>query len=119
MGVFVAGRFLQGLGAGGQTVALYVLIAKVYPPVTHIRIFGAFASAWVLPSMVGPFAAGVVADVLSWHWVFLGVVVLVAVATAMIAPAAARPSPGRAERPGLRRAARHRRRGGRGRRRLC
>jgi MFS family permease len=87
MGVFVAGRFLQGLGAGGQTVALYVLIAKVYPPVTHIRIFGAFASAWVLPSMVGPFAAGVVADVLSWHWVFLGVVVLVAVATVMIAPA--------------------------------
>ena len=87
MGVFVAGRFLQGLGAGGQTVALYVLIAKVYPPVTHIKIFGAFASAWVLPSMVGPFAAGVVADVLSWHWVFLGVVALVAVATAMIAPA--------------------------------
>lgn len=87
MNVFVAGRFLQGLGAGGQTVALYVLIAKVYPPVTHIRIFGAFASAWVLPSMVGPFAAGVVADVLSWHWVFLGVVALVAVATAMIAPA--------------------------------
>jgi MFS family permease len=87
MGVFVAGRFLQGLGAGGQTVALYVLIAKVYPSATHIRIFGAFASAWVLPSMVGPFAAGVVADVLSWHWVFLGVVVLVAVATAMIIPA--------------------------------
>jgi MFS family permease len=87
MGVFVAGRFLQGLGAGGQTVALYVLIAKVFPPVTHIRIFGAFASAWVLPSMVGPFAAGVVADVLSWHWVFLGVVVLVAVATVMVAPA--------------------------------
>jgi MFS family permease len=36
--------------------------------------------------MVGPFAAGVVADVLSWHWVFLGVVVLVAVATVMVAP---------------------------------
>jgi MFS family permease len=87
MGVFVAGRFLQGLGAGGQTVALYVLIAKVYPPAAHIKIFGGFASAWVLPSMIGPFAAGVVADVLSWHWVFLGVVVLVAVATAMIGPA--------------------------------
>ncbi|HEU4347457.1 MAG TPA: MFS transporter [Actinoplanes sp.] len=87
MVVFVAGRFLQGLGAGGITVALYVLIAKVYPPELHVRIFGAYASAWVLPSMVGPFAAGVVADVLGWRWVFLGVVLLVVVALAMIAPA--------------------------------
>jgi MFS family permease len=42
--------------------------------------------------MVGPVAAGVVADALSWHWVFLGVVFLgvvflVAVATALIVPA--------------------------------
>ena len=54
MTVFVLGRFLQGLGAGGITVSLYVLIAKVYPQPLHIRIFGAFASAWVLPSMIGP-----------------------------------------------------------------
>jgi MFS family permease len=87
MGIFVAGRFLQGLGAGGITVSLYVLIAGVYPPALHIKIFGAYASAWVLPSMVGPFVAGAVADALSWHWVFLGVVVLVVVATAMIRPA--------------------------------
>jgi MFS family permease len=87
MQIFVAGRFLQGLGAGGETVALYVLIAKVYPAHLHTRLFGAFAAAWVLPSLVGPFAAGLVADVLSWHWVFLGVIVLVAIATVMIVPA--------------------------------
>jgi len=87
MPAFVAGRFLQGLGAGGMTVALYVLVAMVYPATLHIRIFGAFASAWVLPSMVGPFAAGFVADALSWHWVFLGVVALVAVAAALMLPA--------------------------------
>jgi MFS family permease len=87
MPVFVAARFLQGLGAGGMTVALYVLIAMVYPAAVHIRIFGAFASAWVLPSMVGPFVAGFVADALSWHWVFLGVVALVAVAAALMLPA--------------------------------
>ena len=87
MPVFVAARFLQGLGAGGMTVALYVLVALVYPAVLHIRIFGAFASAWVLPSMVGPFVAGFVADAVSWHWVFLGVVALVAVAGALMLPA--------------------------------
>jgi MFS family permease len=87
MAVFVAGRALQGFGAGGITVALYVVVAKVYPAALHNRIFGAFAAAWVVPSLVGPFVAGLVADALSWHWVFLGVVVLVAVATAMIGPA--------------------------------
>jgi MFS family permease len=87
MAVFVAGRALQGLGAGGITVALYVVVAKVYPAALHTRIFGAFAAAWVIPSLVGPFAAGLVADALSWHWVFLGVIVLVAGATAMIGPA--------------------------------
>ncbi len=87
MTVFVAGRFLQGLGGGGITVALYVLVAAVYPGGLHPRIFGLFAAAWVVPSMVGPFAAGLVAEALSWHWVFLGVVALVGAATAMIGPA--------------------------------
>jgi MFS family permease len=87
MAVFVAGRALQGLGAGGITVALYVVVAKVYPATLHTRIFGAFAAAWVVPSLVGPFVAGVVADAFSWHWVFLGVIVLVAIAAGMIAPA--------------------------------
>lgn len=93
MSVFIAGRFLQGLGAGGITVSLYVLIAKLYPADLHIKIFGAFASAWVLPSIVGPFAAGVIADALSWHWVFLGVLVLVAAATALILPSLRRHRP--------------------------
>jgi MFS family permease len=36
---------------------------------------------------VGPFAAGLVAQLLSWHWVYLGVVGLVVPALLMIAPA--------------------------------
>ncbi|MEV4704073.1 MFS transporter [Actinoplanes sp. NPDC049316] len=87
MPLFVAGRFLQGLGGGGQTVALYVLIALVYPAELHIKIFGAFATAWVLPSLIGPSLAGFTAAALSWHWVFLGVLILVAVATTLMLPA--------------------------------
>ncbi|MBO0984755.1 MFS transporter [Rathayibacter sp. SD072] len=86
MEVFVAARLLQGLGSGGITVTLYVLVARVFPADLHPRIFGAFAAAWVVPSLVGPFAAGVVAELASWHWVFLGVVLLVAVASAIVAP---------------------------------
>ena len=86
MPVLVAGRLVQGLGGGALTVSLYVLVARIYPGALHPKIFAAFSAAWVIPSLVGPFAAGVVAQVFSWHWVFLGVVGLVIPALLMIAP---------------------------------
>jgi MFS family permease len=86
MPALVAGRLVQGLGSGAVSVALYVLVARIYPARLHPRIFAGFAAAWVIPSLIGPFAAGVVTDVFGWQWVFLGVVGLVAIATAMIVP---------------------------------
>ncbi|WP_336502341.1 MFS transporter [Microbacterium paraoxydans] len=82
---FLIGRLVQGLGAGGQTVALYVVVARLYPPHLHGRVFAAFAAAWVVPSMIGPFLAGAVAEYLDWRWAFLGVAVLTAIAFVMIA----------------------------------
>ena len=87
MEVLVLGRLVQGLGGGAMTVALYVLVARVYPPTLHPKIFAAFAASWVIPSLVGPFAAGIVAQLSSWHWVFLGVVGLVVPALLMVVPA--------------------------------
>lgn len=87
MPVLVAGRLLQGLGAGAINVALYVVVARVYPARLHPQIFAGFAAAWVIPSLVGPFAAGVVTELFSWHWVFLGVIALVVIAAAMVWPA--------------------------------
>jgi len=82
---FLIGRLVQGLGAGGQTVALYVVVARLYPPYLHGRVFAAFAAAWVVPSMIGPFLAGAVAEYLDWRWAFLGVAVLTAIAFSMVA----------------------------------
>ena len=82
---FLVGRLVQGLGAGGETVALYVVVARLYPPNLHGRIFAAFAAAWVVPAMVGPFLAGAVAEFLDWRWAFLGVAVLTAIAFVIIA----------------------------------
>jgi len=82
---FIAGRLIQGLGAGGQTVALYVVVARIYPPQLHGRIFAAYAAAWVVPSMIGPFLAGAVTEFLHWRWAFLGVAILTAAAFALVA----------------------------------
>ncbi|MFG6476842.1 MFS transporter [Microbacterium sp. P06] len=101
MVTLIAGRLLQGLGAGGMTVALYVVVARVYPPALHGRILGAFAAAWVLPALVGPFLAGAVTELLHWRWVFLGVVVLAVGAFALLLPRLSRPelrSPGGVDR---------------------
>ncbi|WP_375387728.1 MFS transporter [uncultured Amnibacterium sp.] len=99
MPVLVVGRGLQGLGAGAIGVALYVLVARVYPEAMHPRVFALLAAAWVLPSLIGPFAAGAVSTWLSWHWVFLGILPLVAAATALLVPSLrARPMPGTGER---------------------
>ncbi|KJL32021.1 MFS transporter [Microbacterium oxydans] len=87
MEVLVAGRFAQGLGSGALTVALYVVVARVYPRSLHPAIFAGFAAAWVVPSLIGPTVAGAVTELWSWHWVFLGVVVLVLVALLMVVPA--------------------------------
>ena len=86
MEVFLVGRLLQGFGAGAINVALYVIVARLYPAVLHPRIFGMFAAAWVLPSMIGPPIAGLIADTFSWHWVFLGVSGLVVLAGGAVVP---------------------------------
>ncbi|WP_414685007.1 MFS transporter [Microbacterium sp. LWH12-1.2] len=87
MEVLVAGRFAQGLGSGALMVALYVVVARVYPPDLHPAIFAGFAAAWVVPSLIGPTLAGAVTELWSWHWVFLGVVILVLAALLMVIPA--------------------------------
>lgn len=85
MPALVVGRLVQGLGTGGETVALYVVVARVYPSRLHGRVFAAFSAAWVVPSLIGPFLAGAVTEYLHWRWVFLGVAVLTVVAFAMVA----------------------------------
>ncbi|TDC93029.1 MFS transporter [Nonomuraea deserti] len=77
MEVFVAGRFVQGLGAGLIQVALYVLVARVYPSSMHPKVFALFSAAWVVPSMVGPAIAGFVVENIDWRWIFLGVSLIV------------------------------------------
>src|SRR5690242_14152416 len=86
MEVLVAGRVLQGLGGGALTVCLYVLVGLVFPALLQPAIFTSFAAAWVLPTLFGPALAAYVAHSLGWRWVFLGVVLLVAGAAALVAP---------------------------------
>ena len=81
MGVLVAARVVQGLGAGMTSTALYVLVTRVYPQRLHTAILAGFSAAWVVPSIAGPFVAGLITQTIGWRWVFgLALVVLVVAA---------------------------------------
>ena len=75
--MLLVGRAFQGFGAGAMIVTAYVVIGRAYDPVLRPKAFSLLSAAWVLPSIVGPIIAGWLADSVSWHWVFLIVVVLI------------------------------------------
>jgi MFS family permease len=86
MAQLLIGRVLQGGSAGTQFVAVYVVIAAVYPERSRPALFGLISAAWVLPSLIGPPVAALVTEQFSWHWVFLGLVPFVVVALALVVP---------------------------------
>ncbi len=68
--IFIAGRMLQGIGGGIDSVVLYVLIARHVPAGARPRMFGLLTAAWLLPSLVGPLVAGMLTQLASWRVVF-------------------------------------------------
>ncbi|UCH27607.1 MAG: MFS transporter [Trueperaceae bacterium] len=83
MEVLIAGRVLQGLGGGALITSMYVVMNLAYPDHLRPRMMALTSSAWVLPALVGPAGAGLLAEALSWRWVFLGVVPIVALTGAL------------------------------------
>ncbi|PVU84096.1 MFS transporter [Cellulomonas sp. WB94] len=85
--VLVGGRIVQGVGTGLYSVVLYVIVARVYPEHLQPRVFAAFAAAWVIPGIIGPYLAGLVVEHAGWRWVFLGVPALAVPAVLALWPA--------------------------------
>ncbi|CAD7383985.1 MFS transporter [Xanthomonas arboricola] len=87
MPVLIAGRLLQGLGAGAYSVALYVIVGRLYPDALRPRVFAAFSAGWVVPSLIGPGISGWIVQHVGWRWLFLSVPLLAIPAGLMLWPA--------------------------------
>jgi MFS family permease len=85
-GMLIAGRALQGLGDGATIALVYVSVARAYPPRLYGQVMGLLSTAWVLPSLLGPGLAGLVAEHIGWRWVFLMLLPLLPVAFALALP---------------------------------
>ena len=99
MPVLIAGRFLQGFGAGAIPPIAYVSIGRALPEALRPRMFATLSTAWVLPGVIGPALSGVVADQVGWRFVFLGLLPLILLAGAMTLPAIARSVPAASDAP--------------------
>ncbi len=86
MVVVIAGRSVQGLGAGIIGSVAYVAVGRAYPEAAKPRMLAILSSAWVVPGLIGPALAGLVAASAGWRWVFLGLVPLLPVGAAMALP---------------------------------
>ena len=74
MPILVAGRLLQGFGAGAIAPIAYVAIGRTLPERLRALMFATLSTAWVLPGVIGPVIAGRIAEISSWRFVFLGLI---------------------------------------------
>lgn len=95
--MFVLGRLIQGFGGGVDSVVIYVLIARTMTVDMRPRMFALLSAAWLLPSLVGPLAAGYLTELTTWRAVFWSVAAgsASAIISLLIAGAGAARSPGR------------------------
>jgi MFS family permease len=84
---FVLSRGVQGFGAGIIASVAYVCVGRGYPEEVKPRMIAVLSSAWVVPGLIGPALAGIVADFVGWRWVFLGLVAVLPLATVLVLPA--------------------------------
>jgi MFS family permease len=100
MPVLVAGRALQGLGAGAVPSVAYVAIGRSLPDRLRAAMMAIMSTAWVVPGLAGPALSAEVARLFGWRWVFLGLLPFIAVTGPFAIPALVRlgrpatPAPG-------------------------
>ncbi|MEP6967991.1 MAG: MFS transporter [Pseudomonadota bacterium] len=70
IGLFLAGRLLQGVGAGWIVGFCYVAIGVVFPERLWTRMFGAAAGVWGVASFLGPLVGGLFAAAGAWRGAF-------------------------------------------------
>ena len=87
MATLIAGRALQGFGGGVIGSVAYVAVGRGYPEAAKPRMLALLSTGWVVPGLVGPALAGLIAEGIGWRWVFLGLAPLPPLAMVLALPA--------------------------------
>lgn len=97
MPVFVAGRMVQGIGAGWVAGFCYVTINLVFEERYLARVFAAATAIWGVATFVGPLVGGLFADAGNWRgvfWLFGAQAIFFSLAAGRLIPASDRKTSG-------------------------
>ncbi len=70
MGVLIAFRFVQGLGAGALYPTVTTLAGDLYSLRERARVQGYLSSVWGISAVVGPLVGGLIVQYAHWSWIF-------------------------------------------------
>jgi EmrB/QacA subfamily drug resistance transporter len=70
VGVLIAARALQGLGAAVMVPLTLTLVVEAYPPERHNWAIGIWSGVAALCGALGPVVGGGVVQAVGWHWIF-------------------------------------------------
>ncbi len=86
MPMLILGRAFQGFGAGALITCVYYCVAVRYPDSLRTKILASFSMAFVLPALIGPYIAGLIAAYVSWRLVFLIVLPFIVISLFLTLP---------------------------------
>ena len=82
-GVVLAGRALQGFGAGGIFPVASAVIGDTFPPEKRGSALGLIGAVFGLAFLVGPILGGILLSVAGWQWLFIVNLPIAAVVSVM------------------------------------
>src|SRR5947207_1386949 len=83
MPVMVAGRAIQGLGAGMMMSGVYGAVRELFPESLWARVLATISGAWGIAAITGPAVGGVFAGLGVWRMAFWAMLPLVALTAAL------------------------------------
>jgi MFS family permease len=86
MTALIMGCVIRGFADGLSITAIYVVIGQVFASDSVPRVQTVIGSSFLIPSLLGPLIAGVVAQQVGWRWVFAGLVPFGLLAIALLLP---------------------------------
>lgn len=105
MGQLIAARAVTGLGVGGMTALVMVVIATIVTPRERGRYSGYIGAVFAMATVSGPLIGGLIVDTpgLGWRWTFLVGVPVAALALVVLQRTLHLPTPVRVtgERPSI------------------
>lgn len=70
IGVLIAARVVQGLGAAMMTPQTMAVITRIFPPDRRGAAMGLWGATAGVATLVGPILGGVLVDGFGWEWIF-------------------------------------------------